>query len=280
MSDQATPSVDRTAPRRLARSAFWYELSKFCLRVFCRIWLRLRVEGSERVPANGPVLLIGNHSSYLDPPLLGVGLRRPVAFLAQAGLARLAPMRWWLRVVGVTLIDRDAPSTAALRLIADALAAGEAVGLFPEGTRSADGSIAPFKNGLAFLVRRTGCAVVPIGLDGAARAFPRRALFPRPRRVVVRIGEPWSSEQVLAPGGIEALRRQLADLSRCPLRTADAAEAAGGVGAAESAAAADRASAATPRAARTSTGGSKATSGSSASGTSPGTTSTSAGGGA
>jgi 1-acyl-sn-glycerol-3-phosphate acyltransferase len=186
--------------------------------VFSKVWFRLRVEGKSNLPTTGPVLLVANHTSYLDPPLVGITSSRWVAFLAQAGLAKLAPVRWWLAQMGVTLIDRSAPSKEALRLLADCLKAGEVVGVFPEGTRSSDGSIGPFRNGVEFLVRRTGAAVLPIGLDGAHRAFPRKAWFPRPRKLIVRYGEPWSAAQVLAPGGVEALRARVAELARAPLR--------------------------------------------------------------
>jgi 1-acyl-sn-glycerol-3-phosphate acyltransferase len=204
--------------RVVARSAFWWNLSKWAVRAYCAVWHRLRVENRDVVPSQGAVLLVANHTSYLDPPLVGITCRRWVAFLAQAGLAKVAPLRWWLRQVGVTLIDRDAPSKDALRAVADCLAAGEVVGLFPEGTRSQDGAIAPFRNGVEFLVRRTGACVVPIGIEGAHRAFPRGTSLPRPTKLVVRYGEVWPATKVLAPGGVAALRARVAELSRAPLR--------------------------------------------------------------
>jgi len=208
------------APRIVRRSAMIFAISRWLLAVFCRTWHRLRIEGNGVLPANGPVLLVANHTSYLDPPVVGISSRRTVAFLAQAGLAKFAPLRWWLAQVGVTLIDREAPSTAALRLVADSLAAGEVVGLFPEGTRSRDGAVGAFRSGVEFLVRRSRAPVIPIGIDGGFRAFPRGAWFPRPRRIVVRYGEVWPPERVLAPGGVEALRAAVADLARAPLRAA------------------------------------------------------------
>jgi 1-acyl-sn-glycerol-3-phosphate acyltransferase len=207
-----------TQARIVKRSRCWWLLSKHAALAFSRVWFRLRIEGREQVPATGPVLLVANHASYLDPPLVGISSGREVNFLAQAGLAGFLPLRWWMRQVGVTLIDRDAPSKEALRRIADSLTAGEVVGLFPEGTRSADGAVGPFKSGVEFLVRRTGAVVVPIGLDGAHRAFPRRAWLPRPRRITVRFGAPWGPEKVLAPGGVDALRAHVAGLARAPLR--------------------------------------------------------------
>ncbi len=206
------------AASTIRRSRFVYWTSRALALVFCKAWNRLRAEHADRVPPTGAVLLVANHASYLDPPLVGITCRREISFLAQAGLARFAPLRWWLRLMGVTLIDRAAPSKDALRLIASCLVAGEAVSLFPEGTRSADGAVAAFRSGVEFLVRRTGAQVVPIGIDGSWRAFPRRAWFPRPVKLVVRYGEPWPAERVLAPGGVEALRAHVAALARAPLR--------------------------------------------------------------
>jgi 1-acyl-sn-glycerol-3-phosphate acyltransferase len=146
--------------------------------------------------------------------------------------------------VGVTLIDRDAPSKEAMRVIADQLRAGEVVCIFPEGTRSRDGAVAPFRTGVEFLVRRTGAPVVPVGVEGTFRAFPRGAWLPRPAKVVVRLGEPWPPERVLAPGGIDALRRQVAELARARLADSRSVRGSSDPSAAAQEAAADRSSSA------------------------------------
>lgn len=195
-----------------------WNLSKGLVWLWAKVWLRLRYEGREHVPKQGPVLLVANHASYLDPPLVGVGAPRFVAFLAQAGLAKVAPLRWWLRQVGVTLIDRSAPSKDAIRLLTEVLQQGGCVGVFPEGTRTADGLIGPWKSGVELLVRRSDAVVVPVGLDGPSRAFPRGVWLPRPYRCVVRFGAAWSRERVLAPGGVEALRAEVASLAHGALR--------------------------------------------------------------
>lgn len=209
------------APPR-THSAFWWHLSRVVVLGLCKVWFRLRVEGRQHVPATGPVLLVANHASYLDPPLIGITAGRFVRFLAQAGLAKFGPLRFWLRQVGVTLIDRAAPSKDALRLISDCLRGGDAVGVYPEGTRSRDGSVGAFRSGVEFLARRSNAVVVPVGIEGGNRAFPRGKLLPRPYRIVVRYGTPWTAEQVLAPGGLEALRRCVAGLARAPLADAPA----------------------------------------------------------
>lgn len=199
-------------------NAFWWNISKTLALWFSKVWFRLRVEGRERFPAEGPVIVVANHASYIDPPMVGISSPRWLLFLAQAGLARFAPARWWMARVGVTLIDRDSPSKEALRLLSDSLKAGHPVGIFPEGTRSKDGRIGPFRNGVEFLVRRTGASVLPVGIDGSQRAMPRSAWLPRPRKVVVRFGELWAPERVLAEGGNEALRACVAELAGAELR--------------------------------------------------------------
>ncbi len=270
------PAGPKAAPRTtrvIARSPFWWLVSKVLVLGFCKLYFRLRVEGRHHVPKTGPLLLVSNHASYVDPPLVGITAGRWVGFLAQAGLAKVGPLRWWLGQMGVTLIDRDAPSKEALRVIAECLAKGEAVGIFPEGTRSADGAVGPFRNGVEFLVRRTGATVVPIGLDGNFRAFPRKAIVPRPRKLVVRYGAPMTAAEVLAPGGVERLRARVAELAHAPLRATDAGDggATGGIaGASAGPVRSDTAASAAPAARREAGGGAPG----------PSSTSSSAGGGA
>ncbi len=182
-----------------------------------RLWLRFRAEGREHVPASGPFVLVANHQSFLDPFLLGVGGRRAVAFLARGSLARFPPIRWWLKGVGAILIEREAPARSDLRKILESLDHGIPVAMFPEGTRSRDGQVGRFRRGLLFVVDRTGVPVVPAGLSGTFTALPRGRIFPRPSACKMRIGAPIPPAEVLASGGLERLRRTVAELAGMPL---------------------------------------------------------------
>ena len=195
---------------------YWPSFNLF--KLVARLWFRQTATGRELVPAKGGVILVCNHASYLDPMMMGIEVGRQICYLAQKGLAKLPPVRWWMRKVGVVLVDRAAPSREVMRRLEGHLLAGGCTCLFPEGTRSKDGSVGPFRPGVEFLVRRTGATVVPVGLEGMSRAMPRGALMPGPYRTRVHFGAPWSPEQVLAAGGMEALRRTVAQLACAPLR--------------------------------------------------------------
>lgn len=203
----------------------WW-VSKQLSHLFCWIWFRFRIEGRENVPRTGPCLIVCNHQSFADPVMTGAPTRRWVVFVARDTLAKWRPFGWWLRKVGTVLIDREAPSKDQLKALTAFLAEGNAVALFPEGTRTRDGSVGPFRAGLELMVKRSGAVVVPMGLDGVYRALPRGAVLPRPRKVVLRVGRPWSPERVLAPGGVEALRAEVARLAHAPLRAEPVAVAA------------------------------------------------------
>ena len=174
---------------------------------------RLSSSGTEHIPKNGPVVLVPNHVSFLDPPFTGICCPRQVRFMARSTLAHSRLLGWWMRRVGVVLVDRNAPARATFGESIKILAAGEVMAVFPEGTRSRDGRLQEFKKGLLKLLDKTGAIAVPTGIIGAFEAWPRQRRFPRPRRCHVRFGPPMSAVEVCAPGGYESLRQAVATLS-------------------------------------------------------------------
>ncbi|MCA8957943.1 MAG: 1-acyl-sn-glycerol-3-phosphate acyltransferase [Planctomycetes bacterium] len=193
--------------------ALIYWLSRFLCRCFVTVWHRVGVRGAAMVPREGAVLLVSNHASHLDPILLGSGLRRRCWFVARSTLGDIPVVGAWMRSIGVMFVDRAAPTRASIDRVVEALEQGHAVGMFPEGSRSRDGRLKPFQRGMLLLLKKSDATVVPVGIRGSFAAFPPGTSIPRPRKVTVHFGAPRPAAQVLAPGGLEALRREIAGLA-------------------------------------------------------------------
>jgi 1-acyl-sn-glycerol-3-phosphate acyltransferase len=171
---------------------YWTTFWTLTLGWGARAWNR------ERVPAEGPMLLVSNHVSHFDPPLVGMSVGRPCTYLARKGLFEVPGLGWLIRRLGAVPIDREAGKDglmAVLRLLEE----GRRVVMFPEGTRSPDGTFQPLKPGVALLVKKARCPVVPVGVAGAYDAWPRSQKLPVPallgalgpaRRIGVNFGEP------------------------------------------------------------------------------------------
>lgn len=194
---------DQTAedelPDPLQRNAHWLTFQFLMQNVFC-FWLGYRARGIANIPGSGGGLLVINHQSFLDPLLAGLPLTRPISYLARDSLFRVPFVGWVLRNVYVIPINREAASTSSLREAIRRLKHGFLVGIFPEGTRTHDGSIGELKPGFLALVRRSKLPVYPVGISGAFEALPRGSWFLRPRRVRVVYGEPISAETIASYG--------------------------------------------------------------------------------
>ncbi len=162
------------------------------------VW-RPVVEGVERVPATGPVILASNHLSFVDSVVIPVVAPRKVVFLAKeeyftgSGL-RGQLSRAWFSGLGMVPVSREDTRSAlgALETALQVLNRGEALGLYPEGTRSRDGRLYRGRTGVAQLALVSGAPVVPVGLRGSERVQPVGSRLPRLAKVVVRFGEPIS----------------------------------------------------------------------------------------
>jgi 1-acyl-sn-glycerol-3-phosphate acyltransferase len=199
------------------RSWVWF-VSQILVGVLFTFWLRYRARGVARVATAGGGLLLANHSSFLDALLVALPLRRPVSFLARDTLFSVPVVGWMLRHTCVMPLRRDTGGAAGIRETLRRLEEGFLVGIFPEGTRSADGSLGTFKPGFAALVRRTDLPIYPVGIAGANRALGRGSLFLRPGRIRVVFGEPLARETIAALGQrgreeelVEAVRARIAE---------------------------------------------------------------------
>lgn len=159
-------------------------------RLMYATYFRWRVFNPENVPATGPVILASNHASFLDPPLVGSGLHRPVNYLARETLFRFPGIGAILRSWNAVPVDREGGGASGLRAILDRLLAGGAILLFPEGTRSKDGQLQPARSGIGLTVIKSNAPVVPVRVFGTFEAYNRNTKVPRPHRVAVKYGKP------------------------------------------------------------------------------------------
>ncbi len=207
-------------PRRtLLYSAGWWA----CWWILT-VGFRLRRFHMERVPGRGPCLLVANHASHFDPPAVGLLMpRRQPRFVARESLFRIPPFGWLLKRVGATPIRRGGGDIGAIKTILSGVEAGEAVIVFPEGTRSPDGEIREFKRGIALLLKRSKCPVVPVGIIGAYEAFPRHYTLPRPwgAKISVSAGHPIEHADLMRNGPDAALDRLRSEIEalRAELRS-------------------------------------------------------------
>jgi 1-acyl-sn-glycerol-3-phosphate acyltransferase len=160
------------------------------------IYFRWRVFNPERVPLTGPVILASNHASYIDPPLVGAGVRRQISFLARDNIFHVPILAAILRSWEVVPVDRDGGTGRGLKQILNRLEQGGAVILFPEGTRSRHGELNPARSGIGLTVIKSSAPVVPARVFGTHDAFGPHHRVPRPQRLTVKYGQPlWFKEQ-------------------------------------------------------------------------------------
>lgn len=176
-----------------------YFIGWVLFRAVFKFYFGWRVHNPERVPLEGPVILASNHASFIDPPLVGAGIRRGINYLARENLFRFPILGWILHQWQVVPVDREGGGAKGLKAILDRLLDGGAIILFPEGTRTRDGQLQPARSGIGLTVIKSEAPVVPVRVFGTFEAYHRNMRFPRPHhRVVVKYGQPIRFEQLRA----------------------------------------------------------------------------------
>ena len=172
-----------------------YVTYRCALRVLFSSCFGLRVFGRENVPSEGPLLLISNHQSFLDPLLCGVGLKRELDYMARASLFDNKLLGMQIRALNSFPIQRDHADIGAIKEIIKRLQQGKAVTMFPEGTRTNDGQIKAFKSGFELIARRARATTVPVLIEGAFDVWSRHRRFPRMGKIYVTYGKAISPEE-------------------------------------------------------------------------------------
>ena len=205
----------RRVPGRGAVRAIWWDFAAFLCWSWLRVCYRLRRVHRERVPRTGPILVISNHQSFLDPMVNGVTVwDRQFTALARDSLF-VGPFGWILRSVSARPIKREGGDLEAMKGALAELEAGRVVIIYPEGTRSPDGNMLEFKRGVLLLLKRVKPTVLPMGVDGTFEAWPRGRKLPKLRGDVVCVcGEPISGEELAKLDSVAALAAMHAAVSK------------------------------------------------------------------
>ena len=167
-----------------------YQILKPIAVAAMRLYFRLEVDGREHVPPAGPVLLVSNHVSVLDPPLIGGAAPRELFFLAKEELFRVPVFGRFIRALNARPVKRDGPDSRALKTALRVLEEGRALLVFPEGTRGVEGRLGEGKPGAGMLAVMSEAPVLPVHISGTGRALPPGSAAPRPAKVRVRFGRP------------------------------------------------------------------------------------------
>lgn len=180
--------------------ALWW-LARGILAPLFRLAFRLRVGGVENIPTEGPTLFVANHISMWDPPMIGYALvsRRRVYFMAKSELFRVPVLGWVIRRTGAFPVERGGADRSAIRTAREVLDRGDALLMFPEGTRNTDGHIQPAWPGAGALGLAEHVRVVPVAIAGSNRRFGP---------VRVSVGTPLDLSEL--PAGPRGERSQMA----------------------------------------------------------------------
>lgn len=203
-----SPVARRAQAPVIAHATPAYHVGRALSAAYLRLQHGLRALDAEQLPREGGILIVSNHQSFLDIPVLAAAARpRHVAFVARASLARSRFLDWLMRESGCVLIEPNTPDRAALEGMIAHLEQGDCVAVFPEGTRTHDGSLGVFRAGAAVAARRAGVPILPAAIRGAFEAWPRARKLPRRARITVRFGAP------IPPGTEDAIERARAEIA-------------------------------------------------------------------
>ncbi len=177
--------------QQVPESSFIYKIiSHLIVFPIYKILFRGTTSGIENVPTQGSCIVVANHGSHIDPPLLGHVLRRPVAFMAKAELFSVPLIGRVIRACGAYPVKRGASDREAIRSATKRLDEGWAIGVFPDGTRQEDGRMNLPMPGAALLAARSDSVLLPVAIINSHRALGTGQRFPRVLPIHVRIGKP------------------------------------------------------------------------------------------
>lgn len=186
----------------------WYWLIRWLARnIAFRLLGGIRASGLEHIPSTGPIIFAPAHFSYLDPPLVACSQRRALSFMGKRELFNVPILGPLIRSVGCFPIERGNRDTEALRYALRVLEAGGALLIFPEGSRGDGLTFGAVTPGVAMLAKQSGALVIPAGIAGTHKVWPKGSRRIRRRQMKIVFGRPVTYGE-LAGEGTERERRE------------------------------------------------------------------------
>lgn len=178
-AQQVIDKIVKLKPKtRFPKMKLSYRIVYGVARFFFKVCFKLRIHGLEHF-RSGSAVIAANHASFYDPPVLSISCPEEVHFLARGSLFDIPVLGRLIRILNSHPIARGASDAQTFRLMIDLLSQGKKLILFPEGKRSYDGEILPLERGLAFLVQKAQCRIIPAYIQGSFEAWPRGRKFPK-----------------------------------------------------------------------------------------------------
>lgn len=165
----------------------FYNFMRAIVRFFLRALFRLTYTGANNIPATGSAIIASNHISFLDPPVVGCSMVRPIHFMAKEELFAFPIFSWVITQLKAFPVKRGAADRGAIRTALSLLEQGEIVGMFPEGTRSKTGQLGKAEPGLALIAAKAGATIIPTAIIGTDKIFQGGSLFPK---IEIKFGKP------------------------------------------------------------------------------------------
>jgi 1-acyl-sn-glycerol-3-phosphate acyltransferase len=188
-----------------------YRVVRAFLVAFAKLFWRVKIDGMEHVPRTGAFVLAPVHRSNVDTPLVAGVTRRRLRYMGKDSMWKYRPTGWLFTALGSYPVHRGTADREALRRTIEVLNEGEAVVIFPEGTRQSGPLVQPLFEGAAYVAAKVGVPIVPVGIGGSEQAMPKGAKMLKPVKIHIVVGEALPPPAV-AEGG-RAPRRAVHELT-------------------------------------------------------------------